>query len=165
MAAILKSSNHICSRTLSRIKLNLVGGTWVTWRVRIVKIVPLRWPWRPSWNSSNHISSKTLSWNMVGVIGATWRFRTAKIVPFHGGHLKNHQTTLLPNGKSDLGETWRKAFGETWRFRIAKIVPFWYQRWPPRHATATILKFFKNDISIVLFRYPSWPPWRPSWKS
>ena len=45
---------------------NVVGSIGKTWRFRIAKIVPFRYPnWpprRPSWNSSNDIFSQTVCW-------------------------------------------------------------------------------------------------------
>ena len=55
---------HLLQRHVG-LSWNLVGGIVATWRFRIAKIVPFRcprWPpWRPSWNSSNDISSQTVS--------------------------------------------------------------------------------------------------------
>ena len=40
------------------LSLTLMGGIGVLWKFRIAKIVLFQYPrWRPSWNSSNHISS------------------------------------------------------------------------------------------------------------
>ena len=78
----------ISSRTISWIKLKLSRRHCGNMEIQIAKIVQFRyprWPSRPSWNSSNYLSSQPqvqLSWNLMASITVTQRFKIAKIVPF-----------------------------------------------------------------------------------
>ena len=139
---ILKSSNHICFRTVNRIepklggrhwgdlenlnclicsfsifkmatmvrlKWNLVGGIGETWIFRTAQFFPfwhLWWLLRPSWKSSNDISSQTLmriesklDWLHQSdiEIQICWKLFWSNIWDGpQGGHLENLQTSSAP---------------------------------------------------------------------
>ena len=67
----------------------------------------LWWPWRPSWNSSNDISSQTISWVQPKLdVKHRCDIEMATILKFFKPH-------LLPNSKSGWAETRWEASG--WR--------------------------------------------------
>ena len=133
-----------------------MGGIGATWRFRIAKFVPFRYPWklrtakfvlfryprwRPSWNSLNNISRTASRIELIYY----WRYRgdmeiqncqictvlTSKMAAI----LKSYRQHLTQDRKSDWNETWWEVSG--------------------RHGDSELLKSFRSDIEDG--------PWRPSW--
>ena len=115
---------------------NLMGGITVTQRFKIVKIVPFRYPQRPSWNSSNDISSQTIS---PIELKHVWRHHSDTEIQNCQNHsillskmattaaiLKFFKRHLLLNPKSVWAETWWEA-----------------SQW---HRNSKLLKSFHSDI-------------------
>ena len=120
-----------------------MGGIGETWRSRIAKIVPFRYPgWpplRPSLNSSNYISQTVGPIELKRWEASQWHRDSELLnrsVPISkmatlAAILKFFKRHLLPN-QSDWDQNLMGGITVTHRFRIVKIIQFRYSRWPPR---------------------------------
>ena len=133
----LENLQTICSRTISRINSNLVGGIEETWKFRIAKIIPVRYPrwppWPPSWDSSKHLlPNSRLDWAETWCEASEIHRDSESLKLFcsdiqdgpPAAILKIFKPHLLPNGV-ELSQNLIGGIGATWRVRIAKIICYY----------------------------------------